>query len=75
MKYTKKYIAPVIIALLLCAYYIGFAVVVARIPQIGIGLKLAGIIIPLAICGALIYVLVERIREIHSGEEDDLDNY
>ena len=32
--------------------------------------------IPLVLLGAgMVYVLITRIREIRSGEEDDLDNY
>ena len=31
--------------------------------------------VPLAVCGVAVYVLVQRIREINSGEEDDLDQY
>jgi len=71
----KKYVAPVIIAALLCAYYIGFAVVIGRLPQLPLWGRLAGILIPLVICAAVIIVLISRIREIRSGEEDDLDQY
>ena len=75
MKRTKKYIAPVIIVLLLCAYYIAFALVIGRVPELPLWLRLAAILVPLAICGVLVYVLVERVREISGGEEDDLENY
>jgi len=27
------------------------------------------------VCALAVYVLVQRIREIQSGEEDDLDKY
>ena len=71
----KKYIAPVIIAVLLCAYYIALAVIIGRIPDLPLWGRIAAIVIPLVICGVLIGVLVQRIREIKSGEEDDLDKY
>ena len=32
-------------------------------------------LVPLAVCALAVYVLVQRIREIQSGEEDDLDQY
>ena len=32
-------------------------------------------IVPLAVCAVAVGVLVQRIREIRSGEEDDLDQY
>ena len=39
------------------------------------GADFPGATIPLALLGVTIYVLCERIKEIRSGEEDDLDNY
>ena len=69
-----KYAAPVVIVTLLGLYYIAFAVAAAHI-RLPLPAKLACILIPLAFCGVLISVLVERIREIKSGEEDDLDKY
>ena len=32
-------------------------------------------VIPLALAAAMIYVCIERIKEIRSGEEDDLGKY
>ena len=32
-------------------------------------------LIPLAMLGASVYVLIQRIKEIRSGEEDDLSQY
>ena len=75
MRHTKKYIAPAVIVLLLCAYYIAFAVVVGRVPELPLWLRLAAILVPLVVCGVLLYVLIERVREIRGGEEDDLENY
>ena len=40
-----------------------------------VGIVLLLCLIPLAVCGVAVYVLVQRIREINSGEEDDLDQY
>jgi hypothetical protein len=37
--------------------------------------KILGIGIPLVFVGVCVYVLVERIKEIRSGEEDDLSKY
>jgi len=34
-----------------------------------------GIGVPLVFIGLMAYVLVERIKDVKSGEEDDLDNY
>ncbi len=38
-------------------------------------LRVTGVIIPLALIGVSIFVLIERITEIRSGEEDDLSKY
>lgn len=37
--------------------------------------KIAGGILALAGIGVAVYVLIERINEIRSGEEDDLSKY
>lgn len=70
----KKMIAPIIITGLLGIYLIIYAVIlVSTMPEIWMRL-LAGFI-PLVLFGASIYVLIERIKEIRSGEEDDLSEY
>ena len=72
--YWKKMAAPVIITVLLGIYLIFYAVaLVSAIPELW--MKLVAGIIPLALFGASIYVLYERIKEIRSGEEDDLGKY
>lgn len=37
--------------------------------------KILAVIIPLALIGIIIFVLIERIKEIRSGEYDDLSKY
>lgn len=72
--HTKKMIAPVFIAVLLVLYYIGFFILCICIPMPP-ALKLLLGLVPLLLAGVSIYVLVERIKEIRSGEEDDLSKY
>ncbi|MDD6276320.1 MAG: hypothetical protein PUB20_05815 [Clostridia bacterium] len=70
----KKIIAPLIITVLTVAYfaaYFGFIISVIDLMIIKILLG----IIPAALAGTMIYVCVERIKEIRSGEEDDLSKY
>ena len=74
MLHAKKMIAPFIVAAILCVYYIAFAILCFIVPM-DMTIKLMFGIIPLAIAGVMIYVLVQRINEIRSGEEDDLSNY
>lgn len=70
----KKVIAPVIITILLLIYlatYLwGWSYITA--PS---WLKAIGLIIPICLMGVSIYVLLERLKEIRSGEEDDLGKY
>lgn len=74
-EHTKKIIAPVIITTIFVLYYIGFAAVSLLIYGIPAFIKLLFGIIPLALAGVMIYVLLTRINEIRSGEEDDLSKY
>ena len=73
-KKKKKMIAPIVIASLFILYYIGFFVLCMFIPIAPLPKLLLGIV-PLLLAGVCIYVLAERIKEIRSGEEDDLSNY
>lgn len=70
----KKIIAPVIITILLLVYYAaylwGWSYITA--PS---WLKVIGLIIPICLMGVSVYVLLERIKEIRSGEEDDIGKY
>ena len=70
----KKMLAPVIIAIIIVLYYVGFAAICLLIP-IPLLLKLLFGIVPLALAGVMIYVVITRIKEIRSGEEDDLSKY
>lgn len=72
--HRKKIIAPVVISVLFGLYYIGFFFACMLIPMPLVAKLLFGLI-PLALVGVIIYVLAERIKEIRSGEEDDLSKY
>lgn len=74
-QHTKKIIAPVIITIIFVTYYIGFAAVCLFIYGIPAIIKLLFGVVPLALAGVMIYVLLTRINEIRSGEEDDLSKY
>ncbi len=72
--HTKKMIAPIVIVSLLITYYVGFSAVCMIFP-IPLALKILFGLVPLLLAGVSIYVLIERIKEIRSGEEDDLSKY
>lgn len=72
--HKKKMIAPVIIAAVIILYYFIFLIVCLCIP-IPLIFRLLFGLIPAALAGVCVFVLVERIKEIRSGEEDDLSKY
>ena len=47
----------------------------ARVPDIDPLAKMLLILVPIGICGVVILVLVQRLRELKSDECDDLDKY
>ena len=72
--YMKKLVAPIVITLILLMYY-GFILLnLIRIPE-SMGIRILWLIIPLALMGVSVFVLIERIKEIRSGDEDDLGKY
>ena len=69
----RKYIAPILITILLLLYLsVYFGVLIAVVSGFW---KFVLLFFPLAFAGVLIYVCVDRIKEIRSGEEDDLGKY
>ncbi len=71
--HKKKMIAPIIIAVIITLYYlIFFGFFLAALD--GIWRYIVGIV-PLIPVAVIIYVCVERLREIKKGEEDDLSQY
>lgn len=74
-EHKKKMIAPIIITVLVIIYYGGMAFVFLMMDGISILASVIFAVLPLAIVGVMIGVLRSRIKEIRSGEEDDLSQY
>ena len=72
--HTRKMAAPIVVTVLFLAYLAVYAVaVVQSVDSAAVAVLLA---LPLIALGAgMVVVLRQRIREIRSGEEDDLGNY
>ena len=70
----KKMIAPVVITIIFLLYlFIYGAMLMQAVVEEPLAFILA---IPLVLLGiGMVFMLFARIREIRSGEEDDLDNY
>lgn len=75
MKYWKKMIAPVIVAVITITYYVGVSIFFMAVPGIPVGFKILMIVVPLILSAVMIGVLISRIKEIQGGEEDDLSQY
>ena len=66
--------APIVITILFLAYLVSY--VVALVLATGFHPVMLLAAIPLIALGiGMVYVLIARINEIRSGEEDDLNNY
>lgn len=69
----KGYIAPIVITVILLLYFIlYFGFLIAVLPGVW---KYILLLFPVAFAGVLIYVCIERIKEIRNGEQDDLSKY
>ena len=73
-KHRKKMIAPVIITAVFVIYLLAYIFFLFH--TVGFSAFAILLAIPLfALGGGILYTLRERMREIRSGEEDDLSNY
>ena len=71
--HKKKMIAPLVVTVLTLLYFVVyFGFLISVLPGIW---KYAFGILPLVFSAVMIYVCVERIKEIKKGEEDDLSQY
>jgi len=72
----KKLIAPIIITIIfivyLCSWFYFFIFLNGFKPGI---FEVIGCIVPIALIGVSVGNLIQRIKEIRSGEEDDLGKY
>ncbi|MCH5268304.1 MAG: hypothetical protein J1E62_08175 [Lachnospiraceae bacterium] len=69
----KKFVAPIVITVLVILYYFVYFGILIHLTG-GVGAVFLGII-PLILAGCMVYVCVERIKEIKGGEEDDISKY
>ena len=73
-EHRKKMAAPIVITVLFVLYLMAYVVLV--ILAAGWSPAMLLLTIPLVALGiGMVVVLKERIREIKSGEEDDLEKY
>lgn len=75
MNHGKKMIAPIVVAVIIIAYYVGVAILFASVIGIPVIIRVLMIVIPLILAAVMFGVLISRIKEIKGGEEDDLSQY
>ncbi|MBR5875112.1 MAG: hypothetical protein IKY90_10320 [Oscillospiraceae bacterium] len=71
----NPYIAPITVAVLVVLYFIFYgymATVVDDMPSVA---RVVFMAIPVVMIIVMIYTLIERIKEIRKGENDDLGKY
>ena len=70
----KKYLVPIIISVLVIIYLVlYFGLIITTIENLFV--KIIVGVLPVIFAGTMIFVLIERIKEIRSGEDDDLSKY
>lgn len=74
-KQTKKLIAPIIITILLVCYFVFYIWIGLFTKDMPLIMKVLLLVVPIGLIGLSIFMLVERIKEIKDGEEDDLSKY
>ncbi len=75
MKHKREIIAPILITLFVIAYYIFYFCILCAVLKESIVLLILLGIIPVALSIGMLYVCIQRIKEIRSGDEDDLSKY
>lgn len=68
-------IAPVVIVALISIYYIATGVIFAYMNGVPMLAKIIALVVPALLSGVAITVLIQRIKEIKKGEDDDLSKY
>lgn len=68
-------IAPVVIVALISIYYIAIGAIFAYMNGVPMLAKIIALVVPALLSGVAITVLIQRIKEIKKGEDDDLSKY
>lgn len=72
---AKKMAAPVIVCILVVLYLAGLAFAVIMAADMPVLFRASLIVGLIALAGVMVGVAVSRMKEIRSGEEDDLSKY
>jgi hypothetical protein len=75
MNRNKKLLAPILITIFVILYYIFYFCILCSVLKESIVILILLGIIPIALSVGMLYVCIQRIKEIRSGEEDDISKY
>ena len=75
MNRNKKLLAPILITIFVILYYIFYFCILCSVLKESIVILILFGIIPIALSVGMLYVCIQRIKEIRSGEEDDISKY
>ena len=75
MKHSRKMIAPIIITIIFVSYFLISGISFLIYPETFSAATALIALVALLLSGVMISVLISRIKEIRSGEEDDLSQY
>ena len=75
MNKNKKLIAPILITVFVILYYIFYFCILCSVLKESIVILILFGFIPIALSVGMLYVCIQRIKEIRSGEEDDISKY
>ncbi|MDE5863829.1 MAG: hypothetical protein K2H34_05730 [Lachnospiraceae bacterium] len=71
---SRKIAAPIIITVIFVIYFLFYFIFLLGVLP-GIVMKLLFGFVPFILAAVMIFVCIQRIGEIRSGEEDDLSQY
>lgn len=72
---NNRYIGPVMVTVLMVAYFALYMAVSATMPGIPMAFRAIVTLLPAVFIVLMIKTLLDRIKEIKKGEDNDLGNY
>ena len=71
----NPYIAPIIVAVLVVLYFVFYGYMTTTVDGMPFVARVVFVAIPVVMIIVMVCTLIERIKEIRKGENDDLGKY
>ena len=72
---NNRYIGPVAVAVVIVAYFALYMAVSATVPGLPVVVRAVATLLPAVFIVLMIKTLLDRIKEIKKGEDNDLGKY